>query len=77
VPFGFTGLGLLLIRSDARRKYDLPTLSALLALFPDATMSTTHNAFFYGTLLRPDIVRNVLKNDGSHLTAAPAILLVR
>ncbi|KAH7106401.1 PLP-dependent transferase [Auriculariales sp. MPI-PUGE-AT-0066] len=35
-----------------------------------------HNtAFFYGTLLRPDIIRRVVNNDAKHLTAAPAILL--
>ncbi|EJD49577.1 PLP-dependent transferase [Auricularia subglabra TFB-10046 SS5] len=38
-------------------------------------MTVMHYAFFYGTLLRPDIVRHVLENDGSHLKAAPAILM--
>lgn len=33
-------------------------------------------AFFYGTLMHPDIIRKVIGNDGSHLRAAPAILQV-
>lgn len=33
------------------------------------------SAFFYGTLMAPAILCRVIKNDGSHLQVAPAILL--
>ncbi|EIW84373.1 hypothetical protein CONPUDRAFT_142687 [Coniophora puteana RWD-64-598 SS2] len=32
------------------------------------------SAFFYGTLIHPDILRRVIGNDGSHLQVCPAIL---
>lgn len=34
------------------------------------------SAFFYGTLLHPDILKRVIGNDGSHLEICPAVLLV-
>ncbi|KAH8823352.1 hypothetical protein DL96DRAFT_1617318 [Flagelloscypha sp. PMI_526] len=34
-----------------------------------------HTAFFYGTLMHPKILIQVIKNDGSHLRIAPAVLL--
>ncbi|KAF8581075.1 PLP-dependent transferase [Ramaria rubella] len=37
-------------------------------------MSAT-TAFFYGTLLHPDVLKRVLGNNGSHLKLAPAVLL--
>jgi len=33
------------------------------------------SAFFYGILLHPEILKRVIKNDGSHLKIRPAILL--
>jgi len=33
-------------------------------------------AFFYGTLMIPKILKNVISNDGSHLKLCPAILFV-
>jgi hypothetical protein len=33
-------------------------------------------AFFYGTLMHPKILKNVLRNDGSHLELCPAVLFV-
>lgn len=34
-------------------------------------------AFFYGTLMVPDIIKRVTKTDGTHLEIAPALLMVR
>lgn len=34
-------------------------------------------AFFYGTLMVPDIINRVTKTNGEHLEVAPAILMVR
>ena len=34
-------------------------------------------AFFYGTLMVPDIIKRVTRTDGKHLEIAPAILMVR
>jgi len=34
------------------------------------------SAFFYGTLLHPNILKRVIGNDGSHLQICPAVLLV-
>jgi len=39
------------------------------------TMGRT-TAFFYGTLMIPKILKNVINNDGSHLKMCPAILFV-
>ncbi|TFL03875.1 hypothetical protein BDV98DRAFT_563206 [Pterulicium gracile] len=36
---------------------------------------STHSAFFYGTLMHPNILRRVIGNDGSHLHICPAVLL--
>ncbi|EJU04710.1 hypothetical protein DACRYDRAFT_47945 [Dacryopinax primogenitus] len=33
------------------------------------------NAFFYGTLMYPKIIKRVLNNTGNHLSVCPAILL--
>jgi hypothetical protein len=41
------------------------------------TQAETYDAFFYGTLLHPEILRKVLRNKLSHLQIAPAILKVR
>ena len=35
-----------------------------------------HTAFFYGTLMHPEILMRVIANDGAHLRLCPAILLV-
>ncbi|KAH8823351.1 AIG2-like family-domain-containing protein, partial [Flagelloscypha sp. PMI_526] len=35
---------------------------------------TEYTAFFYGTLMHPKILTRVLKNDGSHLLIAHAVL---
>jgi hypothetical protein len=37
--------------------------------------SDTTSAFFYGTLLHPEVIRRVIGNTGDHLQVAPAILL--
>jgi hypothetical protein len=37
----------------------------------------SYSAFFYGTLMHPDILRRVIGNDGAHLKICSAILLVR
>ena len=37
---------------------------------------TDTSAFFYGTLMHPQILRRVLQNDGAHLRICPAILFV-
>lgn len=34
-------------------------------------------AFFYGTLMHPDILKRVIGNDGTHLKICSGILLVR
>ncbi|KAF8510937.1 PLP-dependent transferase [Hysterangium stoloniferum] len=34
-----------------------------------------HSAFFYGTLLHPEILKRVIGNTGGHLHVAPAVLL--
>jgi hypothetical protein len=41
------------------------------------TQEETYDAFFYGTLLHPKIIRQVIGNPGSHLRVAPAVLKVR
>ncbi|KAJ7227221.1 hypothetical protein GGX14DRAFT_348174 [Mycena pura] len=33
------------------------------------------SAFFYGTLMHPEILKRVIGNDGSHLYICPAVLL--
>ncbi|KDQ15803.1 hypothetical protein BOTBODRAFT_76654, partial [Botryobasidium botryosum FD-172 SS1] len=33
------------------------------------------SAFFYGTLMHPDVLRRVIENDASHLKTCPAILM--
>lgn len=33
-------------------------------------------AFFYGTLMHPEILKRVIGNDGTHLKICSAILLV-
>jgi hypothetical protein len=38
-------------------------------------MSETHKAFFYGTLMHPEILKRVIGNDGSHLEICPAVLM--
>lgn len=42
-------------------------------MYPDRPYS----AFFYGTLMHPDILKRVIGNDGTHLKICSAILLVR
>ncbi|KIM80477.1 hypothetical protein PILCRDRAFT_533611 [Piloderma croceum F 1598] len=37
----------------------------------------SYSAFFYGTLMHPDILKRVIGNDGAHLKICSAILLVR
>ncbi|KAH6909096.1 hypothetical protein BKA70DRAFT_1371768 [Coprinopsis sp. MPI-PUGE-AT-0042] len=36
---------------------------------------TTSDAFFYGTLMHPKILKHIIRNDGSHLQFCPAVLL--
>ncbi|EAU85598.2 hypothetical protein CC1G_06311 [Coprinopsis cinerea okayama7 len=36
---------------------------------------STYNAFFYGTLMHPRILKQIIMNDGSHLKCCPAVLL--
>ncbi|KAL4248068.1 Protein AIG2-like protein [Abortiporus biennis] len=38
-------------------------------------MSTTHTAFFYGTLLHPSILRRVIGHEGGDLKMCPGLLL--
>ena len=37
----------------------------------------SHSAFFYGTLMHPEVLLKILDSDGSHLEIAPATLQVR
>ena len=39
-------------------------------------MSAGQSAFFYGILMHPKILKDVIRNDGSHLKLCPAVLLV-
>jgi hypothetical protein len=50
---------------------DIETSSDALSLEAPAV------AFFYGTLMVPDIIKRVTETDGTHLEIAPAILMVR
>lgn len=43
----------------------------------DLSLEAPTVAFFYGTLMVPDIIKRVTKTDGTHLEIAPAILMVR
>ncbi|XP_006459406.1 hypothetical protein AGABI2DRAFT_191392 [Agaricus bisporus var. bisporus H97] len=38
-------------------------------------MSETTKAFFYGTLMHPEILKRVVGNDGTHLEICPAVLV--
>ncbi|TFK20281.1 hypothetical protein FA15DRAFT_673599 [Coprinopsis marcescibilis] len=38
-------------------------------------MSTTASAFFYGTLMHPTILKQIIQNEATHLVYCPAILL--
>jgi hypothetical protein len=39
-------------------------------------MLETAKAFFYGTLMHPEVLKRVIGNDGAHLEICPAVLMV-
>ena len=42
-----------------------------------ASEQQTYNAFFYGTLLHPKVLRRVIRHTGANLKISPAVLEVR
>ncbi|TDL28248.1 hypothetical protein BD410DRAFT_761749 [Rickenella mellea] len=56
-------------REHQERTEVRPRRSARLNPSPSSSL-----AFFYGTLMYPSVLRRVIRHDGSHLNACPAVL---
>jgi hypothetical protein len=62
--------------ADVGNTWCLSSDDLKLAFEPPSSTFKMVSAFFYGTLMHPKIFKRVIQNEGTHLTIAPAALLV-